>query len=357
MISLDKPEEILKFSKNDRMFESIEKFGDQINQSWNDSFNFMLPSDFSQAKSIVICGMGGSRLPGLIIKELFKEEISVPFLINDDYHLPGFVNKETLLIASSYSGTTEEVMVNVKIAKEKGAKILGVTSGGELKEIARDLNFPCYVFNPIYNPSNQPRMGFGYILGAILGFMIKLGFLEIKKEGVEKNFSWIEKSARNFRLDLPESSNPAKQLARKLQGKFPTFIVAEFLNGAGNALANLTNETAKTYSEFRTIPELNHHLMEGLKHPEDQKRLNLFLFLYSSLYSQAIQKRFEITKEVVEKNGIETLWYELKGKTKIEQALEVLSLGSFLTFYLSFLFQEDPVTIPFVDYFKKRLKE
>ena len=158
-------------------------------------------------------------------------------------------------------------------------------------------------------------------------------------------------------VKIPEIEKEAEQIAKKIFNKYPYYIVSEFLTGVGNAIANQTNETAKSISSFRVIPELNHHLMEGLKNPNELKRISIFIFFFSKLFSSSIQKRFIITKEIVEKNNIETLWYELKGKNKVEQVLELMILGNFLTMNLSTLYGENPMTVPYVDYFKKKLKE
>jgi glucose/mannose-6-phosphate isomerase len=165
----------------------------------------------------------------------------------------------------------------------------------------------------------------------------------------------IENGIENLRRLNQEDS--AKQLTQKLVNACPSFIVAEFLNGCGNALANEVNETAKNFAEFRIIPELNHHLMEGLKNPSSMKEISKFVFFFSKLYSPSIQKRFLITREVVEQNGIEAIWHELKTEDKISQVLETLQLGSLMSMYLSEAYGENPTAIPFVDYFKKRLKE
>lgn len=357
MISLDNPEEVLLYPKSQAVLTSIQSLPSQITNSWNQALRFNLPEGYRQAKSIVVCGQGGSRFPILIVKELFKEEIALPLLINDNYQLPGFVNQETLVIGSSYSGNTEEVVFCLKKAKEKGAQLLGITSGGELKKTAQSLNFPCLVFDPKDNPSGQPRLGFGYALGSFLGILKSLGWLDLDQSFFDQVILGSHKLVQDYEVKVPESSNPAKQIARKIFEKVPVYVVSEFLSGLGNAIANQTNETAKSGSQFRIIPELNHHLMEGMAHPEKTKEIDLFVFFYSALYSTSIQKRFKITRSIVEKRGFEVLWYELKQKSKITQAFELLILGSFLTFYLSVLYQEDPVAIPFVNYFKKRLEE
>lgn len=332
----------------DQVLKSINFFPEQIEDALEKSLKLSLPKEYQQIKSIVACGMGGSRFPHYIIKELFKEEIKIPYLINDDYNLPGFVDSNTLVILSSYSGTTEEVLITGQKAYEKKAKIISISTGGKLKEFINKINAPGYFFNPIYNPSGQPRIGFGYLIGGILGILLNLEVLNYQKKEIISAINNIE---------IKKIENEAKQMAKKIFNKYPYYIVSEFLTGIGNAIANQTNETAKSISSFRIIPELNHHLMEGLKNPQELKKIAIFIFLFSKLFSSSVQKRFLITKEIVGKNNIETLWYELKGQNKVEQALELMAFGNYLTMHLSSLYGENPSAIPYVDYFKKKLKE
>jgi len=333
---------------DDQVLKSINFFPEQIKDSLEESLKLSLPKEYHQIKNIVACGMGGSRFPHYIIKELFKEEIKVPYLINDNYNLPGFVDSNTLVILSSYSGTTEEVFMTGQKAYEKKAKIIGISMGGELEDFINKIKAPGYFFDPIYNPSGQPRIGFGYLIGGILGLLLNLEVLNYQKNKIISAINNIE---------IKKIENDAKQMAKKILNKYPYYIVSEFLTGIGNAIANQTNETAKSISSFRIIPELNHHLMEGLKNPLELKKIAVFIFFFSKLFSSSIQKRFLITKEVVEQNSIETLWYDLKGQNKVEQAFELMAFGNYLTMYLSSLYGENPSAIPYVDYFKKKLKE
>lgn len=328
--------------------KSMNLFPEQIKDSFEKSLNLVLPDEYRQVKNIIACGMGGSRFPHYILKELFKEEINIPYIINDDYNLPGFVDNNTLVILSSYSGTTEEVLIAGQKAFEKKAKIIGISSGGPLKDFLEEIKAPVYYFDPVFNPSGQPRVGFGYLVGGIMGLLLNLKLLNYSKEKII--------SAVN-NIKIKEIENEAEQMAKKIFNKYPYYIVSEFLTGVGNAIANQTNETAKSISSFRVIPELNHHLMEGLKNPKELAKTSLFIFFFSKLFSNSIQKRYLITKEIVEKNNIETLWYELKEQDKVAQTIEMMVLGNFLTMYLSSLYGENPATVPYVDYFKKKLKE
>ncbi len=357
MVDLDDKDAVLKIQGGDTVLKSVDGLPDQLLQSFKESQELNFSDEFKQVKNIVVSGMGGSRFTPLIIKELFKKTLKVPYIINDDYNLPGFVNSDSLVILSSYSGTTEEVLTNGKAALAKGAKLTGVTEGGELASFLQENNFTAYVFNPIHNPSKQPRIGLGYMVGGHLGILTKLGFVDIDKQTVENSLINLSSLLKNFTIDLPKNQNLAKQFAQKLFQRYPYYVVSEFLVGVGNAIANQTNETAKSISSFRVIPELNHHLMEGLKFPDRFHDIATFVFFYSQLYSESIKKRFQITKEVVEQNKVETLWYELKGKSEMEQVFELMGFGSYLSMYLSVLYGQDPTAIPFVDYFKKKLKE
>lgn len=334
---------------NDSVLKSIKYLPDQIKSTFDLGLNLKLPEEYRQVQNIVVAAMGGSRFPQFITQELFKEEISAPYFLNNEYRIPRFVDEKTLWIASSYSGTTEEVILSTKAAYERRAKIIGVAVGGELLEFLKAKNTPVIQFSQEFNPAHQPRMGWGYNMGATMGILMNLSLMD---KPLQKQ---IENDIEN--LHNLNQQETAKQLVQQLQNHYPTFVVSEFLNGCGNAFANQINETAKSFAEFRMIPELNHHLMEGLKNPKSMKEISKFVFFFSKLYSPAIQKRFLITKEVVEQNGIGALWHELKSEDKISQVLEMLQLGSLVSMYLSESYGEDPTVVPFVDYFKKRLKE
>lgn len=356
-MNLDDTKAVLESQGGDAIVTSVDALPKQLEQSFRESSQVFFPDEYKSISNIVVCGMGGSRFPALILQYLLRDQLKVPYVINDDYILPSFVNENSLVILSSYSGTTEEVIHCGSLAKEKKAKLAGICAGGEIAEFLRSENAPCYVFNPIHNPSGQPRIGFGYGVGGHMGLLVALSLVETAKEEVESAIKSLPELLSSFKLEVSSDKNPAKQLGQKLQEKYPYYIVSEFLTGVGNAVANQTNETAKAISSFRVIPELNHHLMEGLKHPEELQKLAVFVFFYSELYSPSIQKRYSITKDVVEQNKIQTIWHELQGKTKLEQCFELMSLGSYLSMYLAALYGEDPTVIPFVDYFKEQLKK
>lgn len=329
------------------VLESTAMFPDQCEQAWKEASAIQFPPSYQPIYNIVVCGMGGSRFTPRTIKELFRDRIKEPYEIVEDYSLPSYVDKDTLVILSSYSGTTEEVINCGEDAIRRGAKLTAVS---------QKANVPAgYLFDPKHNPCGQPRIGGGYMLMGHLGLLKALKLIDIDDKEVMKAISYAREIGKQYGGDVQTEKNPAKQLALMLKDTHPFIVTSEFLRGFGNGFANQINETAKMISDPRNIPELNHHLMEGLKRPETLHQNGLFLFFFSRFYSAPVQKRYSITKEVVEKQTVKSHTIELVGPSKLAQTLEAFTLSGFTTFYMAMLYDTDPVAIPWVDYFKEQL--
>ncbi len=338
------------------VLESTAMFPDQCQQAWEESQKVVFSEEYKKVKNIVVCGMGGSRFTPKTVGALFRKQITVPYEICEDYKVPGYVNGESLVILSSYSGGTEEVLAAGRDAMEKGAKIAGIMQAGSpIGKFLTDLHAPAYLFDPKFNPCGQPRIGPGYLLMGHAGFLKALGFLSVDEKEVADAISFARETGKKYGNEIPEKDNPAKQLAGFLKDKHPFIITAEFLKGFGNAFANQINETAKMISDPRYISELNHHMLEGLEHPDTMHQNAVFIFFLSHCYSDPIKKRFAVTKDVVEKQHVATHDIELSGPNKISQVLEALTMSSYTTYYMAMLYDADPVAIPWVDYFKAQL--
>ncbi|MEK7120707.1 MAG: SIS domain-containing protein, partial [Patescibacteria group bacterium] len=212
-----------------------------------------------------------------------------------------------------------------------------------------------YIFDPVNNPSGQPRMSLGYSLGALLTLFAKCGLTQFGKDEVGSLTKVMNKTLLQFDIENPLEKNIAKLLSQKLKNKIPVLVSSEHLWGVTHAFKNQLNENAKTFTCVFDIPELNHHLLEGLKFPPEAKEVLYFVFLKSKLYSPRVIKRFGITQEVIEKNDYPHSSYELTSGTKLEQVFESLIFGSFVNYYLAMLYGIDPTPIPWVDYFKEKM--
>lgn len=344
MTDLNNLEEIKKLDPKN-VAGSTEMLAKQCQQVWEDIKKLNLPK--LEPKNIVICGMGGSSYGGHVLKSAFSDSIKVPLVVVNDYHLPAFADSSTLVFLTSYSGTTEETISCANEALSRGCAIAGLTSGGELEKFLKNSNFPNYTFSPKFNPSGQPRLGTGYVVFGTLAVFSQMGLIKLSEQEVNEAISLLDSGMENIKKE-------AQTLAQSLINKIPFIIAGEFLEGNAHIARNQLNETSKSFSGFEELPELNHHLMEGLKYPT--KEISA-LFLTSSLYSDKIQKRVMLTKDVITKNGLSVLEYQAKGNSKLSQLLNVLSFGGFLSLYLSLLYKEDPSLIPWVDYFKEQLKK
>lgn len=346
MINLDDMDKIKKLDPKD-VLGSTGMFVSQCRQIWELGKQIAFPEEYKKIKNIVVCGMGGSSYGGRISLNLFKDQLAVPIYTNDDYHLPAYVDENTLIILSSYSGSTEETLSCGEEALGKRAKITGLTTGGKLGKFLISNNYPALIFDPKYNPSGQPRLGTGYTVFGAISILNQLN-LVVVNDDVTVMLDSLEKQQE-------EIKNKAIEIAKLVYGKIPVIFSAEFLKGNAYIIRNQCNETAKSFSAFSELPDLNHHLMEGLKNPIDKKLTALFII--SDLYSDVLKKRVKLTQDVVEKNGVPCIEYPAQGDSKLSQMLNVLSFGGYFALYLAFLYGQDPSVIPWVDYFKKQLKK
>jgi len=337
-------------------FGSIDAMWEQIEQAWGETKKIRIPKTYKQVNNIVLVGMGGSALGGHVVKSVFEKDLKVPFEIINNYQVPGFVNNKSLVILSSYSGTTEEVLEAYKVAKRKKAKLFIIATGGRLAAAAKRDKIPAYIFEPTANYSGQPRIGVGYAIFGLIGILKNIGLLKVNEKEVGSLVNLASGLAETWGAETPQLKNLVKELALTLNGTEPMFVASEHLVGSAHIAANQMNETAKTFSTYFQIPEINHHLMEGLQFPKATDDL-AFLFLPSELYHKRIQKRYEFTENVVAKNCVSTVMFELIGQTKLEQMVEVLMLGSYLSAYMAILRKVDPKNIPWVDYFKKKMSK
>ena len=273
----------------------------------------------------------------------------------NDYDLPNYVNEKSLVFFSSYSGTTEEVVENAKQAIEKKAKWIAIGSGNVIIELAKQHKAPFYKIDPKHNPSKQPRMAIGYSVIGQLVLASKAGLFQFTSQDLDSLVNAMHAVQDDNKVEIDFNKNPSKILAAKMKGKNIFFIAAKHLVGAMHTVNNQLNENAKIFSADFQIPELNHHLMEGLKHPKSNPEHLFMFFSESDLYPKRIQSRFSITQDVVSKNNIEYFAYKTTSSKKLSQAFELIQFGGFVNLYLSVLYGQNPAPIPWVDYFKTKL--
>ncbi len=325
------------------VLDSIRLFPDQCAQVLRDQGSFKVPSMCSLVDNIVISGMGGSALGGRIIDSLSKHILKVPLSISTQYSLPAFVGPKTLVVASSYSGDTQETIESLQEALVKKAQVFAITTGGKLAELAGRHSFPVYLVDPIHNPSGQPRLGLGYNIMSILALLGRCGHIQLG-QSIDTLPDYLRKH---------QNEDQALEIAGRLVGKIPLLISGEHLTGSSHAIKNMVNENSKHFVASFDLPESNHHLLEGLQFPSSNPKNLVAVFVNSAFYHPDLGKTIQATKSVFQKNHIETIDLQFDSPNPLTESLEYLQAGAFISYFLASLNGVDPGPIPYVHWYKE----
>ena len=355
-MNLDNLKAIKRLDKKN-VAASINNLPRQLTASWEIAKKTKIPPAFGKAKNIIFCGMGGSNLASELLKRVFGTKIRVPFIMVRGYKLPGFAGKNSLVVIDSYSGNTEETVSCLEQALKLKAKIICIASGGKIELLAKRNKLTLFKLNAALNPSGQPRYDVGSQLGTALSIFSKLKFISISDKEIAAAADKLLEMGQNLSPSAKQNFNFSKQLAQRLIGQNLYIVGAEHLSANAHILANQINESAKQLAIPYRIPELNHHLLEALTFPKRTVKETAFIFLVSPNYSERIMKRFITTKKILDQKGIANFSMTAKSSGALNQALEILAIGSWVSFYLAMANGIDPAEIPWVDLFKRELEK
>lgn len=347
-------DDLAKISQLDKsqMAKTIALFPQQLLQTWEELKDWKPEIDVSQIQNIVTIGMGGSGLGAHFINSLFSDEFKIPHVIVNDYVLPEFVDKSSLVFLTSYSGNTQETLKAGELALKKRSKIIVITTGGKLAEFAKKEKLPSWIFEPKYNFCGQPRMGLGYsILGQIL-ILKSLNVLEFSQNEFKRILAITGDACQKFGIEVEASKNLAKSTAAEIFGKIPIIFAAQYLTGNAHIMSNQINENAKSASFWLPIPEADHHFLEAVKSPLSNESL-VFINLLSEFYDDGIKKRFKVANQLAQQFMVKVVDIKLTAQIPLDECFTMLVLSSWISFYLAILDNIDPTPIPTVDFFKE----
>jgi glucose/mannose-6-phosphate isomerase len=352
MVDLDNASVYRQFDKSG-MLNHLHGFPEQCQKAWEKVLKFELPREYAKISNVVIAGMGGSAIGGDIARRLALAESKLPVFVHRDYGLPAFVDESTLVIASSYSGNTEETLSAFTKSLRTRAKKLAITSGGKLKDLAEQEGIPTFVID--YRA--PPRAAFPHNSIPLVGIFQKLGLLGDKTADLQEAVDVLKKLSRDFIETRPLASNPAKQLATKLWGHVAVIYGAEILSEVAQRWKGEFNENSKAWAFFESFPELNHNAVVGYEFPlEAKERILVFMLRSSSLRPRNLL-RYEVTAELLAKAGIAYEFAEAKGKSALAQVMSLVLLGDYASFYLSILNEVDPTSTDAINFVKQYLAQ
>ncbi|GAA4469860.1 bifunctional phosphoglucose/phosphomannose isomerase [Nemorincola caseinilytica] len=295
-----------------------------------------------QFSNIVVTGLGGSGIGGSIVQNYVFDKLNVPFVVNKDYSLPAFVGKDTLVIACSYSGNTEETLMALQQAKKKRATIICVTSGGKVAEFAGAKKLDC-ILVPAGMP---PRSCLGYSLVQLLSILNHFGL-------IPGNFDREIKAAiKLLKTNSADIQKKASVLAKKMFGKLPIIYSAAALEGVAVRFRQQINENSKLLAWHGAIPEMNHNELVGWRDDASDK---VVIILRDQDDFSRVQARMEIGKKIAKKYNPTILEIYSEGKTYWERVFYLIHLTDWVSVFLADLRGVDATEVRVIDYLKGEL--
>ena len=352
MVDLDDPM-IYRQIDSSGMLSHLHKFPEQCQQAWEKIMQFDLPPEYKGIERIIILGMGGSAIGGDVVRRLALAESKAPVWVHCDYGLPPFIDNNTLVIASSYSGNTEETISAFTQSLKTKAKKLVLTTGGKLKQLAEKEGIPVFVIN--YRA--PPRAAFPHSFIPLVGIFQKLGLLRDKSAELQQGLQILNKLSNDLVETTPFVSNPAKQLATKLWRHVVIIYGAELLSEVARRWKTQLNENSKTLAFFELFPELNHNAVLGYDFPPQVKERVFVVLLHSALLNSRNRLRYEATAQLLAKAQIKHELVEAIGITALAQMMSLILFGDYVSFYLAILNRIDPTPVDSIDFVKKYLTQ
>lgn len=333
------------------MLTAIEALPEQARNAISLAHEAEIPN-LGSIRNVVVLGMGGSAIGGDLTRALYETESTVPVFVNRDYQIPGFVGPETLVVASSYSGNTEETLTAYEQAKERGAKIVVLSTGGELVRRAQAAGQPI-----IQIPSGlSPRAAIGYSFYPLIVLFVRLGLISDQSDAFEESIAIMERQRERFSGAVPYSENEAKQLAVRLVNHFPLVYGGGGWKGVvAYRWKCQINENSKAVALSNAFPELNHNETVGWEAPPSLTNIISVINLRDKADAPYMHKRIEVTREIMEGRVAENVDIWAEGSSPLARMMSLIYPGDFVSLYLALLYKIDPTPVAMIDRLKDAL--
>lgn len=324
------------------MKELIEEFPDQLRESFAiaKAFQFSIPN--KPISQLVFCGMGGSGIGAMVVSKWIETELKVPVTLIQDYVIPAWVNENSLIIASSYSGNTEETIAAMGACKERGAEIVGITSGGKLEALCNENGY-----NVIIVPGGlPPRAALGYSIVQLLRTIEAYGL-------ISKNvFAKLEKCADHLEANSAEIHAIAHKIVTAVNDTNAVIYAEAPYEAVAIRGKQQLNENGKFLCRVHTLPEMNHNELLGWGSGTQQHSA---IFLSTSDVIAPNRRRMELTSEIIREKTDRVLIIDAVGENAIEQSMYLINILDWASYYLGIERGEDVVEIRMIDYLKTEL--
>jgi glucose/mannose-6-phosphate isomerase len=336
----------------ENMLSYIDGLPDQLLAGWQTALKLDLP-DIKDIKKVIIAGMGGSAIGGEILSTYVKPFCSVPIIVHSDYQLPEWAKtKDTLLICSSHSGNTEEVLSVYMDAQEADTAIMSVTTGGKLAEMSDKDGNPYWQFVT----DSQPRAAVGFSFSFLLALFFRLGFISDPSSDLQKAVEDMKIQQAEMKADIEDAFNPAKRTAGQFLGRWLTIFGGGIMAPVAKRWKAQINENGKSQASYEILPEANHNTLQGILQPEAQYPNAITVFLKASENHPRLKLRDELTQMTMMVEGHNVTFNFIKGSTILSQIWNGILLGDYISFYMAIAYEIDPTPVPMLIELKSKLK-
>ncbi len=343
--------ELRKSLDTSNMHGAILGFPQQISDSFSIMENWVAQNDYKNIQQILVLGMGGSAIGGDVVRVLIQSECTIPMIVNRSYNIPNWVNKNTLVIASSYSGNTEETLSALRQCIGANAQILSITTGGELLKISNENNFDSVIL-----PTGlQPRAALGVSASILL---LSLQKLQIVNNSIieDLHHSIDVLSDLGKELSNCDDENPAMILANEIHSMCPIIYGSEDLTWvAALRFRGQLEENSKMLAFHHHIPEQNHNEIEGWSchtHLLDSKCI---VWLKDEDDHPRSLKRMDISSQLLTGNVGKQIEIQETGPSPLVRLFKMIHFTDWVSYYAALLNEVDPTPVDRITQLKTEL--
>lgn len=323
----------------------------QVRDAWSRSRSLALPDAHRAATAVAVLGMGGSAIGGDLVRGIWSDRLRVPLEVVRGYDLPAWVGPDTLVVASSYSGATEETISAFGQAVERHSPVAIISTGGTLLDVARRASLPHLSFPG----GGQPRAAVGYAITLLAGLLERAGFLVLDDDEVAKAATTADAAVAAYAPEVPTADNAAKQLAWTLVDRIPVIEAGGFLAPVARRWKTQINENSKSLAAYEELPEATHNAVVGYPQPDAVRDHQLVVFLGSDIDHPRNALRASLSRELLDASGINHQVVAAAGPSRFARALDAIVLGDFTSVYLAGLYGIDPTPVDAISELKQAL--
>jgi len=331
------------------MLGFISEFADEVAEGWRISGDVELL--WEAPKSVAILGMGGSAIGGDLVKGIWADRLTVPVEVIRGYELPAWVGPDTLVIASSRSGNTEETLSALEAALARRCPVVVVSAGGALKNVAQAARLPLATFPD----RGSPRSSLGWSLAILAGILQQAGVLQLDVAEIEAGMAAWRATAAQCEPSVPTADNPAKRLAWSMLDRLTIIAASGSLAPVGRRWKAQLNENSKATAVFEELPEASHNTVVGFEQPESLRDHLFVVFLKGQLGHPRNALRAQLVGDVIETAQIPHQFVEATGESRLGEALSAIAFGDYVSVYLAFMYAVDPTPIDVISHIKAQL--